>query len=146
MCVKKICYTPNPHIGAKMATQKRQYIYHTGSYFGLSKSKEIKQICKRAPLKNHVQNTQDFNPRPMSDPLYGLTQFVNWAQNIIHTHGYNPTQSLTHTNILNIHLHYHFFSHQLENCIQIDYFTRNFTYHINNSILHHHLFGNAGIR
>ena len=81
------CYTPNPHLGAKIATQKGKYTSHSSKYFGLSTSKEIKQSGERPPLKNDVHNTQESNTIPMSDPLYGLTHWCKWSQNLIRTHG-----------------------------------------------------------
>ena len=117
------CYAPNSHLGAKPATQKRKYTSHTGKYFVLSTPKEIKKSGERAPLKNHVHSTQESKPRAMSDPPYGLIYCAEWAQKWIHTHQENPTQALRTTNILNSNLHYHFLSHQLENCIHPNSFT-----------------------
>ena len=60
-------YDPNPNLGAKIATYKRQYKYHTDKHFGLSTPKEIKLSGERSQFKNNVQNIREYNPRLMSD-------------------------------------------------------------------------------
>ena len=76
-----------------------------------------------APLKNNVHSTKKSNPRPMSDPPYGLIYCAECAQKWIHAHQENPTQSLRTTNRLNSNLQYQYLYHQLENCIHPNYFT-----------------------